>query len=79
MNPYRSRMGEIVHRAAEFAWRQPLLASGLWFHGDIRDNYYYASYLFAAAIDPEKKPSFDRVEGRRLSEQVLLRVLLLQD
>lgn len=72
-------MREIVHRAAEFAWRQPLLASGLWFHGDIRDNFYYASYLFAAAAHPDDTPSFDRVEGRRLAEKVLLRVLQLQD
>ncbi|MNM78860.1 hypothetical protein D3C81_907790 [compost metagenome] len=79
MNLYRARMGEIVHRAAEYAWRQPLLASGLWFRGDIRDNFYYASYLFAAAVDSEETSSFDRVEGRQLAEKVLLRVLLLQD
>lgn len=79
MNLYQARMKEIVRKAAMIAWRQPLLDSGLWFHGDIRDNYYYASYLFAAAVDPDETPTFDRAEGRLLAEKVLLRVLQLQD
>lgn len=79
MNLYRARMREIVRKAAVIAWQRPLLDSGLWFHGDIRDNFYYASYLFAAAVDPDESPPFDRAEGRRLAEQVLLRVLRLQD
>ncbi|WP_068784855.1 hypothetical protein [Paenibacillus phocaensis] len=79
MEQYRSRMGEIVRLAAERAWRQPLLDSGLWFHGDLRDNYYYASYLFAAAVRSEGPLSFDRAAGRRRAEQVLLRVLQLQN
>lgn len=79
MNQYRSRMEEIVRKAAGYAWRRPLLSSGLWFHGDIRDNFYYASYLFAAAVHPDEAPPFDRTEGRRRAERVLLRVLELQD
>ncbi len=72
-------MREIVRKAAVIAWQRPLLDSGLWFHGDIRDNFYYASYLFAASVDPDESPPFDRAEGRRLAERVLLRVLQLQD
>lgn len=79
MDSYRKRMGEIVRIAAARAWRQPLLSSGLWFHGDIRDNFYFASYLFAASVDPAEEPPFDRREGKGLAEKVLLRVLRLQD
>ncbi|RRJ66812.1 hypothetical protein EHV15_30705 [Paenibacillus oralis] len=68
MNPYQKRMKEIAGKAACRAWNQPLLNSGLWFHGDVRDNFYYASYLFAAVADAGEKPPFDRDEGRRLAE-----------
>ncbi|AZK46790.1 hypothetical protein [Paenibacillus lentus] len=79
MCSYRCRMNEIIRRVARKAWRRPLLNSGLWFHGDIRDNYYYASYLFAAAVDLEEMSIFDREEGKQLAEKVLYRVLQLQD
>lgn len=78
MSQYQQRMNEIVRKVAAKARHQPLLTSGLWFHGDIRDNYYYASYLFAAAVSPEEEPGFDRSEGKLLAEKVLHRVLELQ-
>ena len=67
MNDYKERMNRIVRNVAEQAWR-PLLPSGLWFHGDVRDNFYYASYLFAASLDLEIDPKFNRQEGKRLAE-----------
>lgn len=79
MCSYRKRMNEIVRRIADKAWKQPLLDSGLWFHDDIRDNYYYASYLFTAAISLEKVLLYDRQEGKQLAEKVLYRVLQLQE
>lgn len=79
MCSYRKRMNEIVRRIADKAWKQPLLDSGLWFHDDIRDNYYYASYLFTAAISLEEVPLYDRQEGKQLAEKVLYRVLQLQE
>lgn len=79
MNPYQRRMNEIVRSIAEKAWNEPLLDSGLWFHGDIRDNYYYASYLFAAAVSTVEAPWFDRLEAKQLAEKVLYRVLQLQE
>lgn len=79
MDTYRIRMQEIVRIVARKAWSRPVLPSGLWFHGDIRDNFYYASYLFAASVDPAEDPPFDRQEGKKLAEQILLRVLQLQD
>ncbi|MEK5477189.1 hypothetical protein NYE70_09555 [Paenibacillus sp. FSL R5-0407] len=80
MNGYTTRMNEIVRSVAEQAWREPLLTSGLWFHGDVRNNFYYASYLFAASTDPlyEEELPFDRQEAKRLAEHVLVRVLRLQ-
>lgn len=79
MNAHENRKREIVRKVAEKAWNLPLLSSGLWFHGDIRDNFYYASYLFAAAVDPAEVPPFERREAKQLAEQVLSRVLRLQD
>lgn len=79
MNQHQKRMNEIVRSIADKAWSKPLLDSGLWFHGDIRDNYYYASYLFAAAVSPAEEPGFDRSEGKQLAEKVLYRVLELQE
>ncbi|GIO94883.1 MULTISPECIES: hypothetical protein [Paenibacillus] len=79
MNDYHGRMNRIVWNVAEQAWRLPLQSSGLWFHGDVRDNFYYASYLFAASLDLEHDPQFNRQEGKRLAEEVLGRVLRLQD
>lgn len=79
MNDYHGRMNRIVRNVAEQAWRLPLQSSGLWFHGDVRDNFYYASYLFAASLDLEHDPQFNRQEGKRLAEEVLGRVLRLSD
>lgn len=79
MSTYRSRMQEIVRILARKAWNLPVLPSGLWFHEDIRDNFYYASYLFAASVNPAEDPPFNRREGKMLAEQILLRVLRLQD
>lgn len=76
---YRTRQNEIITQIAKRAELQPLLSSGLWFHHDIRDNFYYASYLFAAAVDfPEQLP-FDAETAKLKAESVLLEVLLLQD
>ena len=71
-------MNRIVRNVAEQAWR-PLLPSGLWFHGDVRDNFYYASYLFAASLDLEIDPQFNRQEGKRLAEEVLGRVFAIAE
>jgi len=79
MTTYQDRIREVVRRTAQTAWEQPLLDSGLWTHGDIRNNYYDASYLFAAAADPELTVLFDKAEGIKKAEGVLLRILALQD
>ncbi|THF74936.1 hypothetical protein [Cohnella fermenti] len=76
---FERRRREIVYLLARKAYRQELLAGGLWTHGDIRDNYYYASYLFAAAEDESLKVPFDRDEAKRKATGVLLNVLKLQD
>lgn len=79
MNDYKERMSLIVRNVAEQAWSKALRTSGLWFHSDVRDNFYYASYLFAASVDLELDPQFNRQEGKRLAEEVLGRVLRLQN
>ncbi|OWA34774.1 hypothetical protein B9G55_16065 [Saccharibacillus sp. O16] len=73
------RSRQVVGKVAAQAAAQELLPSGLWFHDDIRHNFYYASYLYAAASDPEIKVRFDREQAKSTAEAVLGRVLDLQD
>ncbi|WP_169083570.1 hypothetical protein [Paenibacillus sp. PL91] len=76
---FTARQIEIIRKIAIQAQSQPLLSSGLWFHHDIRDNFYYASYLFAAAVDiPEQLP-FEAKAAKHMAETILLEVLRLQD
>ncbi len=79
MTKYQNRQNEIVTRIAAEAIELPRLASGLWFHNDIRNNYYYASYLLAAATDEQMPIAFDRGRAVALGTEVLLRVLRLQN
>ncbi|MBB6635159.1 hypothetical protein [Cohnella thailandensis] len=73
------RRREIVYLIARKAFQTELRDSGFWFHRDIRDNYYYASYLFAAAVDESLKAPFDKEAAKRKATGVLLNVLQLQD
>ncbi|WP_249899202.1 hypothetical protein [Paenibacillus sp. PK3_47] len=72
-------MNEIIYRIALEAERRPLLDSGLWFHDDVRNNFYYASYLFAAASDESLEVPFSREEAKRKAEAVMLETVLLQN
>lgn len=74
-----ARRREIALKIAAEAYRMPLKASGLWFHDDVRNNFYYASYLFAAAVDPEIAEGMDRTAAKQKAEQVLEEVLRLQN
>ncbi|WP_029192344.1 hypothetical protein [Paenibacillus harenae] len=75
----KDRQIEIMVKAAERAYRLPALNSGLWFHHDIRDNYYYATYLFAAAAEYPDRVAFDAETAKEKAVSVLLEVLKLQD
>lgn len=76
---FTARQNEIIRKIAILAQRQSILSSGLWFHNDIRDNFYYASYLFAAAVDfPEQLP-FEAEAAKQTAEGILQEVLRLQD
>ncbi|MEK3659650.1 hypothetical protein NSQ29_08790 [Paenibacillus sp. FSL F4-0236] len=76
---YQDRQQEIIISIALEAQRQPLLESGLWFHDDVRNNFYYASYLFAAAVDDSLSLPFDREEAKQKAQDVLLETLMLQN
>ncbi|OBZ13492.1 hypothetical protein [Bacillus sp. FJAT-26390] len=76
---FTARQVEIAKKIAIAAWNQPLLSSGLWFHNDIRDNFYYASYLFAAAVGMPEQMPFEAEPAKQTAERVLLEVLQLQD
>ncbi|MBB6732428.1 hypothetical protein [Cohnella zeiphila] len=79
MSSFEQRQQEIVRRVALQAQQQPVMSSGLWFHHDIRDNFYYAAYLFAASADPGCPVPFDKEVTLASSSQMLLKVLKLQD
>lgn len=76
---YKDRQREIIFTIALEAERRPLLASGLWFHDDVRNNFYYASYLFAAAVDNSLEVPFDREQAKKKAQDVLLEILMLQN
>ncbi|QQZ60247.1 hypothetical protein JI735_27595 [Paenibacillus sonchi] len=76
---HQARQNEIIYNIAIEAERLPLLDSGLWFHDDVRNNFYYASYLFAAAVEPGFELPFDREAGKCKAEAVLLETVLLQN
>ncbi|WP_310828996.1 hypothetical protein [Paenibacillus pedocola] len=78
-HPYKERRKEIIHKVALEAQRLPLLDSGLWFHDDVRNNFYYASYLFAAAVDDSLRLESDREAVSKKAEAVLLETVLLQN
>ncbi|MBY9077426.1 hypothetical protein KIH86_25080 [Paenibacillus sp. HN-1] len=75
----RERQRQLIVAIAEEAAGLPLLEGGLWFHDDVRNNFYYASYLFAAAKDHSLDVTFDRIEAAVQAESVLERTLLLQN
>ncbi|MEF2245996.1 hypothetical protein [Paenibacillus sp. IITD108] len=76
---YISRMKEIITYCANRAGKLEKLPSGFWHHHDIRNNFYDASYLFAAALDHSIALEVDREHAKREAEQVMLQVLRLQD
>jgi hypothetical protein len=80
MTEFQLRQREIIRQAAVQANRLPVQDSGLWFHGDIRDNFYYAAYLFVATADSslEQLP-FERDRALEKAESILLQVLNLQN
>lgn len=78
-NPYAHRQREIIRKIALEAQALPLLDSGLWFHDDVRNNFYYASYLFAAAVEESLLPEEEREQARHKAEAVLLETVLLQN
>ncbi|MGN7760292.1 hypothetical protein [Paenibacillus sp. 22594] len=79
LGPYQARQKEIIYNIAIQAEQRPLMDSGLWFHDDVRNNFYFASYLFAAAVDPGLELPFEREEAKRKAEAVMLETVLLQN
>jgi hypothetical protein len=73
------RIDRVIIQMAEAAWAQPLRSSGLWHHNDIRNNFYDAAYMFAAAVDNRLPVSFDRDAAMKMARSVFMQVLSLQD
>ncbi|ANE45609.1 hypothetical protein SY83_04050 [Paenibacillus swuensis] len=76
---FRQRQEQVIALIAEEAYRLPLQDSGLWFHDDLRNNFYYASYLYACAADVPYETSLNSDLAKELASGVLLQVLSLQD
>ena len=79
MTNLQQRQNEIKTKIAAAAFKQPILNSGLLFHHDIRDNFYYASYLFAASQEEAIPFDGDRLQAKIKAEGILFQVLELQD
>jgi hypothetical protein len=75
----QQRQAEIIANIAEASYKQPVLSNGFLFEGDVRDNFYYASYLFAASVDPSITFGGNRNEAKDKAEQILLNLLAIQD
>ncbi|NEW06320.1 hypothetical protein GK047_09875 [Paenibacillus sp. SYP-B3998] len=73
------RKQEIIGKIARKAFEQPLLRSGLLFEHDIRDNFYYASYLFVGSLDEQLTIFIDADSAKTKAESLLMKVLELQD
>jgi hypothetical protein len=74
----RKSIGEL---AAVEASELPVLPSGFWFHGDIRDNFYYAVHLFAYCVDHELGGQWSeeqRKKAEQLATDMIENVLSLQ-
>lgn len=77
----RERRNQVILHAARAALKLPLLPSGLWFHGDWRDNFYYALHLYIAAASGGEIGSgalADKPAAKAFAERMLLRLLRLQ-
>ncbi|WP_309119773.1 hypothetical protein [Paenibacillus sp.] len=79
MSTAQERRQRILAFTARQAYDRSLLDSGLWFHDDIRNNFYFASYLFAASVDETTEIGFDKREAMLRAETVLMNTLSLQD
>ncbi|WP_156157927.1 hypothetical protein [Gordoniibacillus kamchatkensis] len=79
MSSFEQRRKEIVRHMALRAVQLPLNEYEIWFDRDIRDNYYYASYLLAFAVDNGFSSESEREAALRKAEAVLLAVLKVQD
>lgn len=79
MTKIQQRQDEIIANIAQAAYKQPILSNGFLFEGDVRDNFYYASYLFAASVDPAITFEGDRNAAKAKAESVLLHLLQIQD
>lgn len=75
----QQRLNEIKSKVAAAAYQLPVLDSGYLFHQDVRDNFYYASYLFAASQEEEIAFDGDRQLAKTKAEAILQRLLELQD
>jgi len=78
MTTKQQRQQQLRKLIADRACATPLLPSGLWFHGDIRDNFYYASYLYTAASEGQAL-ALEQSSALDLATSVLTKILRLQD
>ncbi|MZQ84204.1 hypothetical protein GQF01_18985 [Paenibacillus sp. 5J-6] len=79
MTNLQQRQNEIKSKVAAAAYQLPLQDSGFLFHQDVRDNFYYASYLLAASKEQEIAFNGDRQLAKTKAEAILQHVLELQD
>ncbi|TBL80540.1 hypothetical protein [Paenibacillus thalictri] len=80
MTTFEQRRAEILRSAALTAAGLPLKDSGLWFHADLRDNYYFAIHLYAFITHtPEETRTEQQKHDLKLAVRIISKVLSLQD
>jgi hypothetical protein len=75
----QQRQDEIIASIAAAAYKKPVLSNGFLFEGDVRDNFYYASYLFAASVDPAIAFEGEHKEAKDKAERIFLHLLEIQE
>lgn len=76
---YSRRQSDVRLLAAQVASTLTQRSDSLWSqYGELRDNFYHASHLYAAAVLGDLPPEADADQARQTASGILLRVLRLQ-
>ncbi|RKL66912.1 hypothetical protein CR203_13870 [Salipaludibacillus neizhouensis] len=76
---FEKRRLEIISLAAEQALKLPFKKDNFWFLDDLRDNFYFATHLYAAVHEDTISLSSDKKDSEKLAVEVILDGLRLQD
>ncbi|WP_416151636.1 hypothetical protein ACM26V_11950 [Salipaludibacillus sp. HK11] len=76
---FENRRMEVISLAAEKALILPFQKDNFWFLEDLRDNFYFATHLYAAVHEDNIRLSVDNRIAEKLAVEIILDGLRLQD